>query len=635
MYLTYNDNYWAIDIEGDPIPSTRVWCAVAINVVTREVVRLVGEDEVKEWFTEKAKDRRNKFIGHNILGYDAPTLNRLLDTNIQVSACIDTMLMSMFYSPSLEGGHSLAAWGTRLKFPKDDFNDFDKYSDEMLRYCERDTELCLRVYLALTVRMQREEFTEEGIDLEHKSWFLIKKQQETGFPFNEKEAHILYAKVLEKVEDIRQRIYHYWPPELKIVATYKQAKKKDGTYTANYLRHKEQYVRVQENNEGGYYAWDYVEFNLGSPDQRRQKLLELGWEPREFTKPSKTFPDGQAKVTDKGSLVPSLQEFVEESGREEVTLIAKWIDLNSRATMINTWLEAYNDRSGRIHGSLWLANTLRYRHSEPNTANIPAVRVYEAPKDNPEKVFEGVEKTYRDGEPFLGEDGVFTYEARDLWTCGDNPDYRLVGVDAKGIQLRVLAHHLNNPEFTHAVLDGDPHSYNQEIGGFRTRPIAKTFIYAFLLGAGDAKVGQIIGGSAKDGRAIKRRFIVNFPGLDRLLADLERQVDRTGRIRLCDGTPIIVDKMHTRLGYLLQGDENRIMKKAAVLAHAECIKRGLDVTKVGDIHDEWQSIVHKDSVDELCQSVYPDAFRRAGRSFNYRLPIGCDSKVGLTWAETH
>ena len=267
-------------------------------------------EEVGAWFKKKAKDNRTRFIGHNILGYDGPTLNRLLDCGIKLSQLIDTMLMSMLYNPSLSGGHSLADWGQRLKFPKIEFNEFDKYSDEMLRYCEKDTELCLKVYLTLINRMRKEKFSETGLELEHKSWYFIKQQQEAGFPFNIKEAHILYAKINEEVNDLQRRIFEYWPPELKIVAHYKQARKKDGTFTANYLRHLEDFVRLQEDNDGGYYAYDYVEFNLASPDQRRDKLLSLGWKPREFTKPSKTFPNGQAKVTDKGELVPSLQESV-------------------------------------------------------------------------------------------------------------------------------------------------------------------------------------------------------------------------------------------------------------------------------------------------------------------------------------
>lgn len=176
----------------------------------------------------------------------------------------------------------------------------------------------------------------------------------------------------------------------------------------------------------------------------------------------------------------------------------------------------------------------------------------------------------------------------------------------------------------------------QPKGGLRlTSSTEHKHIYAFLLGAGDAKTGQIIGGTTKDGREVKKRFVANFPGLADLLDDLERQVERTGRIILCDGTPLVVTHPHTRLGYLLQGDESCIMKQANILRDRECRRRRLDVLKVGDIHDEWQNDVFNPHVEEFASDVLPSVFRLSGESFNYRLPIDCDTKIGLTWAETH
>ena len=254
MYLTYNHNYWAIDIEGNLIPSTKVYCCVCINVVTKEVVRLVGEEEVREWFANRP--RTDKYVGHNILGYDGPTLNRLLGLKIGLNQLIDTMLMSMLYNPSLENGHSLESWGYRLGFRKTPHTDFSRFTPEMLEYCENDTELCRRVFLALVKKMNVEGFSETGLELEHWSWYFIKQQQKDGFPFNYQEATVLYAKLNEKLEELREGIYKYWPPELKLVKTFAQARKKDGTHTLNFLKHQQQYPRVQENNEGNYYAYD-------------------------------------------------------------------------------------------------------------------------------------------------------------------------------------------------------------------------------------------------------------------------------------------------------------------------------------------------------------------------------------------
>jgi len=503
-------------------------------------------------------------------------------------------------------------WGDRLKYPKTKFDAFSAFSEDMVTYCINDVNLTLRVYHALVQRMRSLAFTDVGIEIEHRAWQLIQKQKKDGFAFNIKGAHQLYASLREKENEVRDKLYEYWPPKLEVVAEYGRPFKKDGTPSSYYTRHLESFEKVSLSDcKTRYKCFDYVQFDIGSPPQRVEKLLELGWKPREFT------PTGNPKPTNKGKLSPSLVEFVEQSGKEEPALIAQWLELNSRANMINNWMEEYNETTGRIHGSLWLANTLRYRHSGPNTANIPAVRL-----DKQEK-------------PLFGREGSFTYESRDLWTVRDPTTRRLVGVDAKSIQLRVLAHYLNNPEFTEAVINGDPHSYNQTVGGFSSKAVAKTFIYAFLLGAGDAKVGEIIGGSTRDGKEIKERFIGDFPGLKQLLNSLEQQIKRTTRIRLCDGTPIVVQQMHTRLGYLLQGDESRIMKKAMIEAWREVNRRKLDIIKVGDIHDEWQNDALLEHIPEFTDDICKKAFADAGKFYNYNVPIDCDSKVGLTWAETH
>lgn len=452
MYLKLTDKYWAIDIEANGFTPTKVWCLCAVNIATGEEVSLTDSHQIKLWMDER-KSEGCKFVGHNIIGYDAPVLNRLLKTTLTIATIIDTLIMSMLYSPSIDGGHSLKAWGARLKYPKYDYTDFSCYSEEMLAYCLQDARLCRRIYVELVKRMLRAKFSETGLELEHRSWQLIQTQKKNGFAFDIVEAHALYAKLRELENEIRNSLYEYWPPQLQVVATYKASRLKDGSYSKQYLRHRETFQQIRETDDGGYEAYDYVAFNIGSPVQRIEKLLALGWKPAS----DERTPTGNPKPTSKGKLVPSLVKFVESSGLEEPKLIAQWMEINARANMINTWIEAYNDDTKCIHGSLWLANTLRYKHSGPNTANIPAVRI-------------------KDDKPVLGLDGSYTYEARDLWTTRNRNERRLVGVDAKGIQLRVLAHYLNNPAFSEAVLGGDPHSYNQEIGGFDTRAVAKTFI---------------------------------------------------------------------------------------------------------------------------------------------------------------
>lgn len=616
MYLEINNELdWAIDIEGDGLPSTVVWCVCAVNLKTDEEWSSTDYSEIKEWFDLRGKEGC-KFIAHNGLGYDFPTLNKLVGTKVLMSQIKDSLLYSMCYSPSLEGGHGLEAWGVRLRFPKGNFNDFSAFSPEMLTYCLQDARLCKKVYQELTKRMLRLGFTNAALDLEHKAWKLLKQQHQDGFAFDFQGALGLYATLREKENGIRDDILKVWPPKLEKLGTYKRPFKKDGTPSSNYLRHVVEYDLVQISDDRSEYSvFGPVSFNIGSPLQRVEKLLELGWIPREFTKETDKGGGGNPKVTDKGRLVPSLEEFVEVSDHPGPRLIAHWIEFNARANMINTWMEAYDERTGCIHGTLWLANTFRYRHSGPNTANIPAVRLN------------------KQDEILYREEGVFTYEARDLWISRDRSRRRMVGVDAKGIQLRILAHYLNSTAFTEAVLSKDPHAANQKAMALPSRALAKTIIYAILMGAGDPRISKEANVSLSEARKHKKTFFDTVP-VRALIDRLKNELRSKGRISLCDGTPVLVSSDHMVIPYLLQGDESKIMKFAMIRIAQQCRNKKIDAIQVGMIHDELQFDVLEKDVTEFIR-ICLDAFVAAGKYYNYNIPIEGDTKVGLTWAETH
>ena len=119
---------WVIDIEADSLTPSVIHVLCGINVKTGEEVRL--SSGIKEWINDR-KDQGCRFIGHNIIGYDAYCLNKLLQTRLTIADLIDTLVLSMVFSPSLAGGHSLGSYGTRFNYPKGEFNDWSKYSLEM------------------------------------------------------------------------------------------------------------------------------------------------------------------------------------------------------------------------------------------------------------------------------------------------------------------------------------------------------------------------------------------------------------------------------------------------------------------------------------------------------------------------
>jgi len=624
VYLDWNDKAdrtFVIDIEADSLKPTQIWVMCWRNLGTNEKGACIGHDKIKEWFAER--DAKDVFVGHNLLKFDAPVLNRLVGTDLNSGNCIDTLVLSTLYSPSISGGHSLDAWGERMGHPKIKFDEWDRLSDEMVEYCHMDVYITAKLFVRLMKTLAKIKFDERSVWIQHRMTEIIEQQRKNGFHFDGPRALALYQELRQIEKDLQSEIREAFPAERVHVAKrnmYTAA----GKPTAIYQRDVERYD-IEPSDDGTYDAYEFVEFNLGSPNQRIDKLVSLGWEPREFTPKTKKGGGGNPKPFDKGKLSPSLEEFLETHNVPEVRLIATWMSVNGRANMINTWLEAWNENDSKIHGKLFVADTLRFRHQAPNTANIPAVRV-------------GSE-----GRPLLGKDGYFTYESRDLWTA--RPNRFLVGTDAAGLELRMLAHYLNRPDFTKQVVEGDPHQYNADVVGI-TRPEAKTLIYSILYGAGPPKIAKTLGlpvFTRKDKRGNEyevspegekvRQLFLDRLGIGEIIEQAENE-QRSGRIELVDGSQVICPSPHAALNYKLQGGGARVMALGACILDSYIRKLQFDSLKVGDIHDEWQHDVHPDYVYDHA-AVAEEAIREAGRKLNMNVPLDAESKIGLTWAETH
>lgn len=614
MYLDWEkharDTY-IIDIETDGLDATRVYVMCWRNVGTGETGECIGKDSIESFFAETSG---GIYVGHNILKFDAPTLVRLCGSPLGVNNCIDTLVLSTLYSPSLTGGHSLEAWGRRLGKEKIEFNDFSALTDEMIKYCHQDVAITCELFQRLIRTLARIEFSEQSIWIQHRLTVIIDRQRRNGFYFDGPRALGFYQSLRSREEELQDEIRAAFPAKRTFVAD-RAMRTKDGRDTAIYLRDQERYILERDEVGGRYRAFEDVEFNLGSPKQRVEKLLELGWEPQEFTEA------GNPKPFDKGKLAPSLEKFLEDSPVPEIELIAKWMSINGRANMVNTWLENWNEDDSCIHGKLFVADTLRFRHQAPNTANIPAVRIA------------------KDGSVLYGEQGYFTYEARDLWTA--RPNRVLVGTDAAGLELRMLAHFLNRPEFTEQVIGGDPHQYNADLVGI-TRPQAKTMIYAVLYGAGDVKIARTLGLPVKvgkkgreyspEGEKVKKLFLDKL-GIGGVIEEAQYE-QANGRVSLCDGSRVVCPSPHAALNYKLQGSGARVMGFGAIILERNIQRYGLDSLKVGDIHDEWQYDVEPDDAREHAE-VSVAAIREAGERLKLNVPLDGEAKIGKTWAETH
>ena len=329
-------------------------------------------------------------------------------------------------------------------------------------------------------------------------------------------------------------------------------------------------------------------FNPASRKQIAERLSELGWEPHAHT--------------DKGHPIVS-EDVLEKVNIPEAKLVARYLLLEKRVSQIKSWVEAADDE-GKVHGRVLTLRTItgRMAHTSPNMAQVPAVY------------------------------SPYGKECRNVWTTSSDA-YRLLGCDASGLELRCLAHYMNDSEFTREVIEGDVHTANQRAAGLPTRDNAKTFIYAFLYGAGASKIGKIVNGSSKDGQKLINTFLTNMPALKVLRNKVSKLATR-GYIIGIDGRVLQIRSEHSALNTLLQGAGAIICKEWLKYITLQATKRNLDYRLVASIHDEYQFEVRKDQAEEFGE-VTKKAMKLTEESLHVRCPLDSEYKVGNTWAETH
>jgi DNA polymerase I len=224
-----------------------------------------------------------------------------------------------------------------------------------------------------------------------------------------------------------------------------------------------------------------------------------------------------------------------------------------------------------------------------------------------------------------------------VWTVDEGNV--LVGCDASGLELRMLAHYMKDEEYVKTVVSGsskdgtDVHTKNQKAAGLQTRDQAKTFIYGFLYGAGPAKIGSIVGGTAKDGQRLIDSFLKATPALKRLRDTVSKYASK-GYVPGLDGRKIWVRSEHAALNSLLQGAGAVVMKQALVILDERIKKQKIRAKFTANVHDEFQIECHPDDAEYL-GAVAVQSIKDAGTHFNLRCPLDGEYKIGKTWRDTH
>lgn len=305
--------------------------------------------------------------------------------------------------------------------------------------------------------------------------------------------------------------------------------------------------------------------------------------------------------------------------------LAEWLTIEGRRSSLEEWL-GHVGADSRIHGRFTHigAWTGRMAHSAPNQANIPS-----AFHGTPKTAVEEVKARY---------DGDF----RALW-CTPEGSW-LVGTDAEGIQLRVLAHLMQSEEYVHAIVSGkkedetDIHNLNRKALGMShiTRDMAKTFIYAFLLGAGNAKIAQILKVNTREAGQAVDNFMESIQGLSELKKKIIPYVAKRGWFRGLDGRKVKVPSEHKALAGMLQNGESVIMKHSALQWTRQAKQQGFDFKLVTWPHDEWQTEVAGDySTAERLGDLQRQSIVDTGLKFSMLCPLAGSTDIGRNWKDTH
>jgi DNA polymerase I-like protein with 3'-5' exonuclease and polymerase domains len=535
------------------------------------LLQYLGDDEV---------------CGHNIIGFDAPVLQKVWGIVIQPSKLVDTLVMSRLYKPDIEmvciegqkapSLHSLEAWGIRLGDAKHGFTDFDGgWSEEMAKYCEQDVLLLRRLHNHLIKVMADEGFSAKSIQLEHEVAIVCKKMEDTGFMLDERKAMLLQAELSGRMANIEGRMQEVFKPIVEQRWSDKTGKQlKDKTTI----------------------------FNPGSRQQIAERLQGLGV----------VFN----KKTEKGNIIVD-ETVLEGIDLPEAKLVAEYLMLQKRAAQISSWLELVQP-DGRVHGRVITngAVTGRMTHSNPNIGQIPNASV------------------------------TYGLECREMWVVPK--DKVMVGVDLSGIELRCMSHYLQDAGWQDELLNGDVHWKNAQSFGLvpvgtvkddnnpdhkKARNLSKTLVYAASYGAGAAKIGSIVGSNSTKGRKLLDNFINNTPGLVSLKKKISKFMSK-GHLPGLDGRRVWIRSEHAALNTLLQSAGAIIAKQWIIEANNKYKEHSLNVRLLAVVHDEVVLECAPEQA-ELVKQLTIQAAHDAGVSLGFRCPVGAEGRIGKNWRDVH
>ena len=603
------------DIETDGIDATKVWCLVAYNLDSGTTYKFSDYDDSLPGMDDGCAVLNNAedLIGHNIIGFDNLVMEKLYGLKLNDKKVYDTWVMSQVLQYKRQHKHGLAGWGEHLNNSKISFDDWDKYSREMLRYCVQDVMLDVDVFNTLMAEYKRiaakRPTIKEGLLIEHDTAKFNARVKTRGWNFDKTKAKKNLKLMETRMSEIEKTIHPQLGTHKVFIDKIKKFPKykKNGDYTTVSARLLSDYYgkEIKQTDTHVHPAGEpfqrftVEQITLGSMELVKEWLLTIGWKPDEYNrkKVGREWVTVGPKITD-----TSLSK-LGDIGK----MISEYYTLRNRSSVIKGWLESLQD--GRIHGNMWTIGTQTFRCRHEVIVNLPGVN---AP---------------------------WGKELRELFIPDD--DWKVVGADSSGNQLRGLCHYVGNKDFTNEVIYGDQHQRNADALGC-DRPTAKNYLYAYLFGAGDAKLGSILTGkpNANAGKKSREDFAKGIKGLQELrdkLGEVWRSTQYAsgeGWFPGLDGRPVFVSGEYQALNYLLQTAEGITCKSALSYSMNKIDEEGLRAEPRLFYHDEIAYVAHPDDADRVGE-ILQESFKKGPEMFGVTCMEGGDYVIGNSYADVH
>jgi DNA polymerase I len=645
------------DIEGNGYNPTKVWLAVFYDLMTGQwhIFRSPTENPEEMERMQTFCRGITKWIGHNVIGYDLPVLEKLCGIpHPDGNSIVDTFICSKLIDYP-RPKHSIENYGEEFNFPKGDHTDFTKYSLAMEEYCIRDVQIAARVYRKYKRYLETPAHA-GAVIREHRFQIIAERMSRNGFAFNKKAAENLLEEITAKVRELDDEILSAFPPRLKPIREVIPRATKFGTISLSSIPKSLRADIADMVVDAPFSYCQWVVFNPASPKQVVTVLNEAGWRPTHKTdtheeverdankirRSRKKSPEVASELVLLDNRLQSLRIYgwkineenlatLPKSAPPAARLLAKRILLESRRRTLTEWVSLCST-SGRIHGKFYGigAWTHRMGHRNPNTANIPnAVYVHD------------------------GSTVPYGKDLRSLW--GAPRGRLLVGVDAEAIQFRGFAHYVNDPELTNAIVNGnkkdktDPHSMHMKVFGpvAKTRNSSKHSMFAIFFGGRAGMISQIMGCTKEEAAEAIQRLLNRYPKLRQMEEEVFPEDAHRGYFIGIDGRKVKIPgldvgtRKHLCMSGYLQNFEKVVMAEATLDFEPEL--KHYDSFLVDLVHDEWQTETPNDlgiavSVAELeCK-----ALEKAGRTFNLNCPLAGSYRTdsgkytfGKNWYETH